>query len=169
MTPIRTAVVVGFVVAQWACGGAGAPATPPKTKAVERWNSAPSPFLLRLEVPASADAGVPVKLRLVLTNGSDTTAKADILAMPWQAYDFVLMGQDGSEVWRRVPRETLIADMSQTVLLAAGDSLVMDHTWDQRDAAGRLVAPGTYQVRGILIGAIRPPGIQAGPESLTIR
>jgi hypothetical protein len=170
MTPIQTAMVVASIVAQWACGGAGAPATPPKSsKSDERWNTAPSPFLFRLQVPAAADAGSSVKLRLVLTNAADTTVKVEIFAAPWEAYDFVVARQDGSEVWRRVPNNTPLATMGKTVVLAAGDSLVLDHTWDQRDEGGRPVAAGTYQVRGILIGAIRPPGIQAGPEPLTIR
>lgn len=65
------------------------------------------------------------------------------------AFDVVIMGANGIEVWRRL-HGTVTASALMLVQLAPGEFRDFTAEWAQVDNAGRPVGPGTYLVRGIL-------------------
>ena len=65
-------------------------------------------------------------------------------------YDFVVIGPGGNVVWRRLEREIVPAILRIDVL-KPGQVLEFRDSWDQRDNAGQLVAPGSYTIRGAVL------------------
>ena len=109
---------------------------------------------LEIEVPPRVIAGdsVPITLRainegaglleLYLTGRSVT-------------FDVTVADSTGRVVWRRLEGETVPAIL-QVRILASGDSLQLEHAWDQRSNGGQAVEPGTYTVTGAIITDGRP-------------
>lgn len=118
--------------------------------------AAPDPLRLRLEAPDGVRAGEPVPLRLVLENHGDRAVAVELGGAPI-AFDFVVVGPDGSEVWRRLegmPVEAIL----QLHTLGPGEALEFLDRWDQLDRRRRRVRPGDYRVRGVLPVVGEPGG-----------
>lgn len=98
--------------------------------------------------------GQPVTLVLFVENRGREPARVTYTS--GQRYDFVV-SRDGQEVWRW----SAAAGMAFTqavveVEVAPGERLVHREVWRGMDATGRPVAPGTYDVRGIVPLTPRP-------------
>lgn len=149
--------------------GCGAPSSPapsgdPSVRAPAVL--APLPLALQLGVPAEVSAGTPVPLRLALTNTGDQTVKFEMSGHNETAFDFVVTDVGGAELWRRTHGRTAL-DVVRAVTLLPGASLVFAENWDQRDNNGRLLSPGTYQVRGIVV-TVELPDRQRTPGGITV-
>jgi hypothetical protein len=89
---------------------------------------------------------VAIALRL-LNHGSQPL----VLQLPGRppAFDVVILGPDGAEIWRRL-HGAVTASALMLLQLAPGEARDFTMGWAQVDNAGRQVGPGTYGMRGIL-------------------
>lgn len=127
---------------------------------------APSPLLVRVDLPDVAPSGMGIPFRVVLANGGDSAIQVELSGRPI-AFDLVVRRAERDVVWRRlegVPVEAIFVIRT----LAPGEVLTFEDRWDQRDSGGRLVAPGSYQVRAVLPVADVPGGWGSEPRELTI-
>jgi len=109
--------------------------------------------------------GEPVELTLTVTNwGGEAVAYRFNDA---QRYDFVVMRENGTVVWRW-SHDKAFAQALGTLTLPPGESRIYRERWDQKNNNGQAVVPGRYVVEGIYPPR-RPPGIpgvaqQRGPR-----
>jgi hypothetical protein len=107
----------------------------------EKAASAPAGTLaLLLDVPATVRAGEEVPLAVTLVNRG--AAPASLAAVQ---PDIVVTRPAGGEVWRRSRHEPAAPGAATT--LRPNEMRGSGSAWDQRDDAGRPVAPGSYRVR----------------------
>lgn len=99
---------------------------------------------LGLETPDSVPAGQPVPMTFRIENTSSRTVTLYLLGRTI-AFDVIVRGSGGEVVWRRLEGET-IPQILRVEMVAPGESLVLESTWDQRSNAGERVRPGTYSV-----------------------
>ena len=78
-----------------------------------------------------------------------------------------MLDAQGTMIWSLLRGKTLLTVL-RLFPLDAGKTLSFRHRWDQRDNAGRLVPPGEYQVRGVLL-TDTPQGMSSSPVQLTIK
>lgn len=81
------------------------------------------------------------------------------------AFDIVVEDEEGRSVWRRLEGGPIAMALG-ILRLAPGEETVFTDTWDQKDARGEPVAPGTYRVRGGL--AAEGHELESTPTELTI-
>lgn len=117
---------------------------------------------VQLEVEQQVVAGESVTMRLKVENEG---AQPVTLTFPTsQRYDFIVTRTDGTVVWQWSHGKNFTQAVG-TLTLAPGQEVELQEEWDQRGNDGNLVAPGDYQVRGVL--TVKPPIVTA-PEPLTI-
>ena len=119
---------------------------------------------LRWFAPARVLQGepVPVTLRIEIAGGPAT------LYLQGRPPAFDITGHDasGGPVRRRL-EGAVVAMVLGVRELAPGESLELEDTWRQTDAAGDLVPPGRYRLTGLLSGE---PGrrLRSAPARLDI-
>jgi hypothetical protein len=132
--------------------------------------AAREPFALQLNVPSEVQSRQPVPLRITLQNTGSGPVKFG-LGDAENTFDIVVRRPDGTEVWRRL-RGRVIVLVSHWRLLASGDRLSFEDTWNQRDNQGHPVQAGIYCVQGTLLtsgsGAwgTRPQPVAISPPRL---
>ena len=119
---------------------------------------------LRLLAPARVLQGdtVPVTLRIENAGGPTTLY---LQGRP-PAFDITVHDASGRQVWRRL-EGAVVAMVLGVRELAPGESLELEDTWRQTDAAGHLVPPGRYRLTALLPGE---PGreLRSAPARLDI-
>ena len=121
-------------------------------------------LVLRIELAPLAAAGARVPFALCIENRGPEPVQLGLTGRPI-AFDVIVTAADGSEVWRRL-RGQAIPAVLQLRLLDPGEAMRLAGDWDQRDGAGRPVAPGDYLVRAAV--PAEPAELTAGPERLRI-
>lgn len=101
-------------------------------------------------------------LKLTLKNISDRPVELKLLSQP--AYDFIVTYQ-GQEVWRWSQGKA-IEKISAFKILASGEELHYEETYDLQDNKGNPIPPGYYCIRGTL--DVEPPGTLEAERCLTI-
>lgn len=137
---------------------AGASATPPTT------SMANDSLRLILELPDSVEAGRDVPMTLLATNPTDRPLDLYLTSEP-PAFDLTVTDSAGEVVWRRLEGEILTMVL-RLETLEPGGTLSLSDVWDQRDAEGAPVPPGTFTVRGELLTEQGP--VPTKPQTLTI-
>ena len=104
--------------------------------------------------------GEPVEMTLSLTNTHDHIP-VGIEFSDAQHYDFQVSCRppaDCPQVWRW-SRDKAFIQFPGLEVVSPGRLLSYVAVWDQRDAQGRQVPPGTYEARGFITGCLeRDPG-----------
>jgi hypothetical protein len=131
LTTLLLALVIGS-----ACGGDRAGSG----EAVRDSAASSGPLALLLDVPATVRAGEEVPIAITLVNrGASATVVGAV------SPDVVVTREDGTEVWRRSRHEPSAPAGATT--LRPNEMRGSGSSWNQRDDAGRTVAPGTYRIR----------------------
>ncbi|HEU4955441.1 MAG TPA: BsuPI-related putative proteinase inhibitor [Gemmatimonadales bacterium] len=106
---------------------------------------------------------MPVILRIENAGGRPATLY--LQGRP-SAFDITVHDASGRQVWRRL-EGAVVAMVLGVRELAPGESLQLEDTWRQTDAAGHLVPPGRYRLTGLLPGE---PGreLRSAPARLDI-
>jgi len=121
-------------------------------------------LVLKLEAPTGVRLGETVPLKLKVKNAGDRPAQLTLGGRP--AYDFVVTGPEGTEVWRWSHGQFNQAILQLTTLKPAKE-LEFTGEWSQLDNDGNPVPPGSYRVRGIL--HMDPPQkLETDPKPLLI-
>jgi hypothetical protein len=105
--------------------------------------------IVTLHVPASAASGAAVPITMRVENKSGVPLELYLRGRDI-AYDFIVTASDGDIVWRRLEGQ-IVQAILRLEALAPGQVLEFRDSWDQRDGAGKLVAPGLYTVRGTVL------------------
>ncbi|MBI2918654.1 MAG: hypothetical protein HYY01_11785 [Chloroflexi bacterium] len=116
-----------------------------------------------LEAPPTPKLGEPVPLALKVRNGSSEPVGLFHGEAP---YDFVVLSEDGSEVWRW-SRWRVFPSVLRHTTIQPGETLTYNATWDQHDqdcqpdpgvygrpCQGKPVTPGKYVVRATFEAAL---------------
>lgn len=164
-------ITLGVIAALISSAGSLAscsPSTPAPEDSVAQQQpspSSPQPCLhLHLAAANEISSGQSLDLRLSLENTCQDSVEAYLGGRP--AYDFLVTGTEGEEVWRWSHGEAIQAILEVKVL-GPGEALVFEAAWDLRSNEGGAVPPGRYQVRGILRGD--PPQVfETDPAPLVI-
>lgn len=134
-------VTCGALLACWGrpsqpgCEGAGAA-------------RAAGPWRLAIRVPDSVHRGDTVRLAVILQNAGDSALDPQ-LGLPGDL-DFVVTRAGHGEVWSKRHGDQIVMGALRKGAIAAGDSLTIEHHWDQRGNNRQLVSRGVYCVRGSL-------------------
>lgn len=80
--------------------------------------------------------------------------------------DFQVSDAQGRLVWSRLRGQTMMGAL-RLYPLEAGKSLSFRHTWNQQADTGRLVPPGDYTIRGVLL-TDDPKGLASPPAPLRV-
>jgi hypothetical protein len=100
---------------------------------------------LEIDVPPRVTAGDTVQITVRAINDAGGPLELYLLGRP-VAFDVaVARADDRTVVWRRLEGQT-IPMVLQARVLAPGDSLELEHAWDQRGNGGEIVGAGTYTV-----------------------
>jgi hypothetical protein len=102
---------------------------------------------LRLKVPERVRSGEPVRLEVGVFNVDDKPREIELTGRP-TGFDFVITDAHGRVLWTRAGGTGRVRAIGGPRMLQPGQGISFSHVWDQRDGAGNLVPPGTYQVRG---------------------
>ncbi|MGI9037785.1 MAG: BsuPI-related putative proteinase inhibitor [Gemmatimonadota bacterium] len=127
--------------------------------------AAPSDSLrVGIMVPAEVGAGEPVPITLRLENLTDGPLNLYLTGRTI-AFDLIVEDEAGAVVWRRL-HDQVVPAILRVETLAAGATLELSDTWDQRSNGGAAVGPGTYTVRGEVMTEAQP--LVAAPVPLRI-
>jgi hypothetical protein len=99
-------------------------------------------------VPRLVHVAQPVRITLRLTNVTDHPAAVYLVGRAI-AFDIVIAREDGPVVWRRLEGAT-VASILQVRTLQPRETMELSDVWPQRESDGTPVAPGTYDVWGLL-------------------
>jgi hypothetical protein len=102
-----------------------------------------------IDVPPAARIGEPVPIVLRARNLGKAPQELHLTGRPI-AFDVTISRADGSVVWRRLEGETIPAILRIQVL-APGEVLEFEDTWDQHTDSGEQADPGLYTVQGALL------------------
>lgn len=119
---------------------------------------------LSLEMKSLVKAGETVALTLKWKNVEDRPVFLTLDGNP--AYDFVVAGPDGAEIWRWSHGQAS-QDILESRIIEPGRQAVFEAEWSQQDNAGKPVPPGAYSVRGIL-NTEPPEKLETAPKALVI-
>jgi hypothetical protein len=116
---------------------------------------------LEIDVPprVTVDESVPITLRA--TNAGAGPLELYLMGRS-VTFDITVADSDGRVVWRRLEGE-IVPAILQVRVLAPGDSLQLDHAWDQRTNGGQPIEPGAYTVTGAIITDGQPLRTPAAP------
>ena len=102
-----------------------------------------------IHVPENAEAGAAIPITMRVENRSNEPLELYLRGRE-PTCDFIVTSSDGDVVWRRLEGQIIQAILRFEVL-APGQVLEFRDTWDQKDNAGKRVAPGVYVVRGAVL------------------
>jgi hypothetical protein len=108
---------------------------------------APQPTI-ELVLPPQVHLGDRVMIALRVRNDGSRLLNLELPGRP-VAFDVIIRGPDGAEVWRRL-RNTITGSALMLLRLKPGQVREFSAQWAQVDNDGRPVAPGSYSVRGVL-------------------
>lgn len=97
-------------------------------------------------VPKYYDYREPVTITLTVRNAGSTLKTLEFPTS--KRYDFVIT-LNGQEVWRWSKDKAFSLALTKTALVP-GQTVTFAETWRQQDNNGRQVAPGEYQLTGVL-------------------
>ena len=103
---------------------------------------------VELVLPPKVRLGDPVAITLRVRNDGSRPLDLELPGRP-VAFDVVVLGPDGAEVWRRL-RNFVTGSALMLLRLEPGAVREFTAQWDQVDNDGRPVPPGRYSVRGVL-------------------
>jgi hypothetical protein len=106
--------------------------------------------VVTIEFPETVSAGATIPITMRIANTSSEPLELYLHGRE-ATYDFIVTSSDGDIVWRRLEGQTVQAILRVDVL-APGQALELRESWNQRDNAGKRVAPGSYYIRGTLLG-----------------
>jgi len=106
--------------------------------------------VVTIRAPKTVAAGATIPISMRIENTSSEPLELYLHGRE-ATYDFIVTSSDGDIVWRRLEGQVVQAILRVDVL-APGQVLELRDSWNQRDNAGKRVAPGSYLVRGILLG-----------------
>jgi len=109
---------------------------------------------LSLDVPAQVARGTTVPMTVRIENLTDRPLDLYLTGRTI-AFDLIVEDRTGTVVWRRLHDEA-IQQILRVERLAPGDTLALEHEWEQRSNAGDPVAAGTYTVRGEVLTEDEP-------------
>ncbi|HSD32393.1 MAG TPA: BsuPI-related putative proteinase inhibitor [Gemmatimonadales bacterium] len=101
-----------------------------------------------IAAPPLVGAAEPVHITLRLTNAADHPVAAYLVGRVI-AFDIVIAREDGAVVWHRLEGAT-VASILQVRTLKPHETMEFSDVWPQRGSDGKPVAPGTYDVWGLL-------------------
>ncbi len=104
---------------------------------------------LEIDLPPRVTTGEPVPITLRATNAGAGPLELYLMGRS-VTFDITVADSAGTVVWRRLEGETVPAIL-QVRILAPGDSLQLDHAWNQHTNRGRPVEPGTYTVTAAIL------------------
>jgi hypothetical protein len=105
--------------------------------------------LVTMQAPDTAAGGAEIPLTMRIENTSNEPLELYLRGRE-VTYDFIVTSRDGNVIWRRLEGE-IVQAILRVEVLAPGQALELSDSWDQRDYAGRRVAPGVYVVRGVVL------------------
>ncbi len=105
--------------------------------------------LVTLHAPETVPAGTAIPIAVRIENKSAEPLELYLRGREI-AYDVLVTAPGGDVVWRRLEGEVVQAILRLEVL-GPGQALEFRDSWDQRDNAGELVAPGVYTIRGAVL------------------
>lgn len=111
--------------------------------------SADEKIVVTLHAQRTARVGESIPITLRMENKSSAPLELYLLGRE-PTYDFIVTASDGELVWRRLDGE-IVPAILRVEVLEPGQVLKFRDTWDQRDNAGELVAPGFYVIRGAVL------------------
>lgn len=100
---------------------------------------------VRLEAPEAAAAGEPVAYAVVIRNNGSQSLDLHLQGRE-PIFDLRVTDEAGVTLWRRLEGQAVQAILRLDTL-DPGKSLTLGDTWDQRDASGRILAPGLYTLQ----------------------
>jgi hypothetical protein len=106
--------------------------------------------VVTIKAPETVSAGAAISIIMCIENTSTEPLELYLHGRE-PTYDFIVTSGDGDIVWRRLEGQTVQAILRVEVL-APGQALELGDRWNQRDNSGKRVAPGSYVVRGRLLG-----------------
>jgi hypothetical protein len=109
---------------------------------------------VEIDVPPRVAAGDSVPITLRATNAGTGLLELYLMGRS-VTFDITITDSGGRVVWRRLEGETVPAIL-QVRVMAPGDSLQLDHVWNQQTNRGQSVEPGTYTVTAAIITDAQP-------------
>jgi hypothetical protein len=103
---------------------------------------------VELIAPSKVRAGDTVEIVLRIRNDGPKPIDLELSGRP-VAFDVVVTGPDGQQVWRRL-EGAAVASILMLLTLQPGEGRDFAAQWAQEDQAGRTVAPGRYVLHGVL-------------------
>jgi intracellular proteinase inhibitor BsuPI len=103
---------------------------------------------VELVLPPKVRLGDPVAITLEVRNDGSQALDLELPGRP-VAFDIIILGPDGTEVWRRL-HHAMTGSALMLLRLKPGESREFTAEWAQVDNHGRRVPPGRYLVRGVL-------------------
>jgi Intracellular proteinase inhibitor len=165
MRPFAAALAAAFALPGFACR----PDSPRGARVDANGGStvtAAGTQALRLELvlPAQVRAGERIAIRLRAQNVTDHAVDLYLRGRTI-TFDVEIARPGGAVVWHRLEGE-IIPAIVQLRVLAAGETLEVATSWDQRTAEGKQVDPGDYVAQGLLLVEGEP--LRTPPKSLSI-
>ena len=114
---------------------------------------------------ATYAAREPIEITLTLSNPGTSAVKFQFST--GQMYDFIL-SRDGQFVWQWSLGRAFTQAFT-ALILAPRESKVFTERWDQRDARGRAVSPGEYEMVAVFPVGDVEVAVPARPETLRVR
>ena len=107
----------------------------------------------------------PVEITLTLHNPATSAVKFQFPT--GQMYDFIV-SRDGHFIWQWSLGRAFTQAFT-ALILAPGESKVFTERWDQRDAQGRVVSPGEYEMVAVFLAGDVEVAVPARPETPRVR
>jgi hypothetical protein len=117
---------------------------------------------LEIEVPPRVTAGDTVPITVRAINDAGAPLELYLLGRSVTFDVTVARADDRTVVWRRLEGQTIPAIL-QIRVLAPGDSLQLEHAWDQRGNGGGVVGAGTYTVTATIHTDSKPLSSPSAP------
>src|SRR2546428_8990224 len=153
---MRTITVVILAASSFLTPAMAGPAAPATVRVVQ--------IELRLN-KAVYTSKEPVEITLALNN--PTTSAVKFQFPTGQMFDFIV-SRDGQFVWQWSLGRAFTQAFT-ALILAPRESKVFTERWDQRDARGRAVSPGEYEMVAVFPVGDVEVAVPARPETLRVR
>lgn len=115
--------------------------------------------------PGEARTSGTVRLGVAVTNRTDRPLRLHLTGRP-PAFDFIITDAGGRRVWSRL-EGSVVPAILEVRTLAPGERLEFTDDWTPRTSQGVALAPGTYQVQGVLL-TDDPGGLRTPPRTLRL-